>query len=135
MGGIIVNAMKYIRETDKGVAEALSDLQEAVARNGFGVLHVYDLKKTLEIKGVLLNEECHILEICNPHKAKAVLDTDMSLNMALPCRISVYTEKGRTKIGMISPKKMLAALSNDPVLAKIAAEVEATSRKIIEEAL
>jgi len=127
--------MKYIRETDKGVAEALADLQEAVVNNGFGVLHVYDLKATLAAKGVNLDEDCHILEVCNPKRAKEVLDADMSMNMALPCRISVYSEKGRTKIGMISPKQMLAILSTDKALAKVAAEVEKTTVKIIDEAL
>lgn len=127
--------MKYIRETDKGVAEALKDLQEAVARNGFGVLHVYDLKATLESKGVDLVEECHILEICNPMRAKEVLDADISMNMALPCRVSVYTDGGKTKIGMILPKAMLEALSDNPALGKVAAEVEEISKKIIEEAL
>jgi uncharacterized protein (DUF302 family) len=60
--------------------------------------------------------------------------TDMRLNMALPCRISVYTDKGKTIIGMIEPAKMLSILSNDPALAAIANEVEASIVKMIEEA-
>jgi len=48
----------------------------------------------------------------------------MSLNMALPCRISIWQEGGITQIGMIPPKALLAALSSSPVLHKIAAEVE-----------
>ena len=42
-----------------------------------------------------------------------VLATDMRLNMALPCRISVYTENAETKIGLIKPEQMLAALSDN----------------------
>ncbi len=45
------------------------------------------------------------------------MSADMRLNMALPCRISVFTEKGVTKIGMIKPGQMLAALSSDADLA------------------
>ena len=127
--------MKYIRDTEKSVAEALEDLKASVADNGFGVLHVYDLKATLAGKGVDLDEECHILEICNPHRAKEVLDADISMNMALPCRVSVYTDAGKTKIGMIRPKPMLEMLSNDPALSKVADEVEATMIKIIDEAV
>lgn len=127
--------MKYIKDTDKGVADALNDLQASVARNGFGVLHVYDLKATLAGKGVDITEECHILEICNPHHAKEVLDADISMNMALPCRVSVYSERGKTKIGMIRPKPLLEMLSNDPALSKVADEVEATMIKIIDEAV
>ena len=127
--------MKYIRETEKGVADALQDLQEAVANNGFGVLHIYDLKATLMNKGIELPEECHILEICNPKKAAEVLSADMSMNMALPCRVSIYTEGGKTKIGMIKPKAMLEMLSDSPALAQVAAEVEQTTIKIIDEAI
>ena len=57
----------------------------------------------------------------------------MRLNMALPCRISVYTEQGKTKIGMIKPVPMLAALSQDASLVKIAREVEASTIKMIDE--
>jgi uncharacterized protein (DUF302 family) len=55
----------------------------------------------------------------------------MALTMALPCRLSVFTEAGQTKIGMISPVAMLAGLSSDPELQTVAAEVEATTRAII----
>lgn len=127
--------MKYIRETKKGIAEALQDLQDTVASNGFGVLHIYDLKAKLADKGVDLAEDCHILEICNPVKAKQVLDADMSMNMALPCRVSVYSEGGKIKIGMIRPAAMLGMLSDSPALGEVAAEVEATMIKIIDEAV
>ncbi len=85
-------------------------------------------------KGIDLENECRILEICNPQKAKAVLDRDMSMNMALPCRISVYSEDGRTKIGMISPRSLLAVLSDAEELMEVADEVEAATVKMIEEA-
>ncbi len=126
--------MKYIVTSNKSVAQAQADLEEAVKNNGFGVLHFYDLKQTLDNKGVGLDNECRILEICNPHRAKSVLENDMSMNMALPCRISVYSENGQTKIGMIRPKAMLAAMSESEELLQVAQEVEDATIKMIEEA-
>jgi uncharacterized protein (DUF302 family) len=58
----------------------------------------------------------------------------MNLNMALPCRISVFTEKGKTKIGFIKPAQMLYSLSKDPALVQIAKEVEEKIIKMVEEA-
>ena len=58
----------------------------------------------------------------------------MRLNMALPCRISVYTQDGKTKIGLIKPAQMLAALSQDPVIAEIADEVELATIQMVDEA-
>lgn len=52
----------------------------------------------------------------------------------LPCRISVYTEAGQTRLGMIRPEVMLAGLSADPSLKELARAVEASTRAIIEAA-
>ena len=126
--------MYYIVESDKPFAQAVEDLQEAVVRNGFGVLHVHDLGTTLRSKGVDFGDECKVFEVCNPVQAGRVLTADMRLNMALPCRISVYTEGGKTRIGMIKPAQMLADLSDDPDLQGVADEVESKTVRMIDEA-
>lgn len=65
-----------------------------------------------------------MFEVCNPGQAAKVLSIDMRLNMALPCRISIFTDKGRTKIGLVKPAQMLAALSRDNSLVEVARDVE-----------
>lgn len=126
--------MKYIVTTNKSVEQAVEDLQAAVKDNNFGVLHIHNIKETLNKKGVDFTRECRILEVCNPQKAKEVLDNDMNMNIALPCRISVYQDNGDTKIGMIKPKALLAMLSDSEELAAIAAEVEEITTRIIDQA-
>ena len=126
--------MYYIVETRKSFDQAAADLEAAVKRNGYGVLHVHDLGTTLRGKGVAFEEECKIFEVCNPQQAAKVLSADMRLNMALPCRISVFTEKGKTKIGLIKPVQMLSALSQNPALLQIAQEVEEKTRQMVDEA-
>ena len=126
--------MYYIVETKKTFDQAATDLDAAVKRHEFGVLHVHDLGATLRSKGIAFAEQCKVFEVCSPRQAASVLATDMRLNMALPCRISVYTEKGKTMIGMIRPVPMLAALSQDATLVKVAQEVEAKTRKMMDEA-
>lgn len=126
--------MYYIAETAKSFEQAAADLDAAVKRNGFGVLHVHDLGATLRSKGVDFPEQCKIFEVCNPAQAAKVLSADMRLNMALPCRISVFTEQGKTKIGLIRPAQMLAPLSQDPALSQVAGEVERKTIQMIDEA-
>ncbi|HSQ68485.1 MAG TPA: DUF302 domain-containing protein, partial [Steroidobacteraceae bacterium] len=116
--------MRYVVDSDKTVDQATADLEAAVLQHGFGVLHTYDLKQTLANKGVELPQECRILEVCNPQQAARVLGEDMGMNVALPCRISVYQEGGRTRIGMVRPTALLAGLSDAPGLAGVAEEVE-----------
>ena len=126
--------MYYIVNTSKSFKQASSDLESAVIRHGFGVLHVHDLGTTLRSKGIAFAEECKVFEVCNPAQAAKVLATDMRLNMALPCRISVFTEKGKTKIGLIKPVQMLSALSQDAALAQVAKEVEEKTIQMVDEA-
>ena len=125
--------MYYVVETEKSFGQASSDLDAAVKRHGFGVLHIHSLGNTLRGKGIPFEEECSVFEVCNPTQAAKVLSSDMRLNMALPCRISVYTEKGKTKIGTISPVQMLSMLSGDAALAQVAKEVEEKIIQMIEE--
>ena len=87
--------MLYVKETAKDVAQAVADLERSVAKHGFGLLHSYDFRKTLGEKGFPLANECRVLEICNPGQASRILQQDMTLNMALPCRVSVYQEAGQ----------------------------------------
>jgi uncharacterized protein (DUF302 family) len=120
-----------ICETTKSFEQACADLEQSVASHGFGVLAVHDLGDTLRIKGIEFPENCRVFEVCNPHQAARVLNADMALNMALPCRISVYTEAGQTRIGMIRPETILSALSRDPELIDVARQVENSTKAII----
>jgi uncharacterized protein (DUF302 family) len=125
---------RYIVETGKSPAQASSDLQAALKGHGFGVLHSYDLRATLAAKGFGMTNECLILEVCSPRQAAAVLAEDMGMNLALPCRISVYQDGGRTFIGMIRPVALLSSLSTSDVLGRIAAEVERDMVAVIDAA-
>jgi len=126
--------MYYIVETGKSFDQAAEALESAVKRNGFGGLHVHDLGATLRGKGIAFDEQCKVFEVCNPGQAAKVLSTDMRLNMALPCRISVFTDKGVTKIGLIKPKQMLSALSQEAELIQVAEEVEEQTIRMVDEA-
>ncbi len=126
--------MYYVVDTAKPFAQACTDLESSVTRHAFGVLHVHDLGATLRAKGISFEEQCKVFEVCNPAQAARVLSTDMRLNMALPCRISVFTDKGRTRIGLIRPLGMLSSLSRDAALLRVAQEVENVTIAMVDEA-
>lgn len=126
--------MLYIKETRKSVEQAFHDLEASIKQHGFGLLHHYDFKQTLKEKGFELQNECRVLEVCNPKQASEVLRMDMAINMALPCRISIYEEAGKTFIGMIPPSELLGLISQSTELLDLAQGVEATTRQIIDDA-
>lgn len=127
--------MLYIKQTQKSVDQAFQDLEASIARHGFGLLHHYDFKQTLKVKGFELPNECRVLEVCNPKQACEVLHMDMAINLALPCRISIYEEKGKTFIGMVPPSVLLGLISSSSELKEAAASVEQTTRQIIDDAV
>ena len=127
--------MLYVKQTRKSVDQAFQDLQASIIRHGFGLLHSYDFKQTLKDKGFDLPNECRVLEECNPKQASEVLHMDMAINMALPCRISVYEDKGNTCIGMIPPSVLLGLISTSAELRALAQGVEETTRRIIDDAI
>lgn len=119
--------------TSKSVNEAAAALHTAVQNNHFGVMQVHNLQETMEKKGVAFAHECLIFEVCQPLQAKKVLEANMSVCTALPCRISIYEEDGKTMLATLKPT-ILLAMFNAPQLEEVAQEVEATILKIMEEA-
>ena len=119
--------------TDKSVSETAAALQTAVQANHFGVMQVHNLKETMTKKGVEFARECLIFEVCQPQRAKQVLDQNMSVSTALPCRISIYEEDGKTVLATLKPT-ILLAMFDVPQLAEVSQDVEDTIVKIITEA-
>lgn len=120
--------------TDKTVSEVATALQVAVQANHFGVMQVHNLKETMMKKGVAFAHECLIFEVCQPKQAKKVLDENMSVSTALPCRISIYEWEGKTFLATLKPTALLA-MFNVPQLERIAQEVEDTIVKIMNDAV
>ena len=127
------NPMLIKMSTGKTVSDVAADLHAAVQANHFGVMQVHNFKETMTNKGVEFARECLIFEVCQPQQAKKVLDENMSVSTALPCRISVYEEGGRTTLASLKPTALLA-IFNTPRLEGMAQEVETTIVKIMEEA-
>lgn len=126
--------MLYITETTKDFETAVRDLEEAVKRHKYGVLHIHDLQKTLKEKGIDFPQRVRILEVCNPQRASRVLTVHMPVNLALPCRISVFEEEGKVKIGMIKPTFLLSVFPGWEKMKAEAGEVEQDTIRIIEDA-
>jgi uncharacterized protein (DUF302 family) len=125
--------MLFTVPTDKSVSDAAAALQAAVQANHFGVMQVHNLKETMANKGVEFERECLIFEVCQPQQAKKVLDQNMSVSTALPCRISIYEENGKAVLVTVKPTTLLA-MFNTPQLEGVAREVEESIIRIMKEA-
>ena len=115
--------MLIVKETQKSIQEIAQEFSEVAGRHKFGVLGTYNLKQKLNDKGVPFERECLVFEVCNPQQAAKVLETNIAIATALPCRIAVYQEDGKTKIATIRPTALLG-LFPSPELTPVAGEVE-----------
>jgi uncharacterized protein (DUF302 family) len=125
--------MLLVVESKKTLTEVCDAMQAAVQKHKFGVLGTHNLKETMAKKGVAFEGDCIIFEVCNPIQAKRVLEANMEVSTALPCRISVYTDGGQVRLATIKPTQMLA-MFQVPGLEAVAREVEVTIAAIMNEA-
>ena len=113
----------YTVTSQKDFDSAVDSLKHALTGFKFGVLWEFDLPAKLKEKGVEYQGQFRILEVCNPQRAKAVLETNIRVGYFLPCKVVVYVENGVTKIGMPRPSALISLLG-DSRLQEEAASVE-----------
>ena len=125
--------MLHIVDSQKPLERVVKDLEEAVVRHKFGVMGVHDLKAKMAEKGVPFDRECRVFEVCNPQQARKVLEANLEISTALPCRISVYRAGDKTRLATIKPSALIA-LYGTPELKRVADEVETTIKEIMADA-
>lgn len=123
--------MVYIEKSKKSVSDVVKAFEERVSDFKFGILHIHNVKETLKSKGVEFGNECQILDICNPNYAKAFLSEDMSISVIMPCKISVYEDKGDTYISMNSLVQLVDDLNPD--LIELATQAQDILLEMIDE--
>lgn len=111
-------------QSDKTMAQLREDMPKAAQAHKFGVLGVHDLAAKMKEKGVEYSGEVLVFEVCNPLKAKAVLEKAPQASSLLPCRISAYKgPNGKTVLSTVRPTRLIGGFAV-PGLEAVAAEVE-----------
>ena len=123
--------MQYMEVTNKSVQEVIDSLKEVAPRYRYGIQHIHNVQETLKSKGIDLENECQIVDICNPIVAQKFLSEDMSLSIIMPCKISVYTQDGETMIAMNSLVQLVDDINPD--LIDLAQETQEVLLEIIDE--
>ncbi|KPU27205.1 hypothetical protein TR13x_06480 [Caloranaerobacter sp. TR13] len=123
--------LKYEVKTNKTFDQAINSLKNSLSRVGFGVLWELNFKDKLKEKGLDLAHNFKIFEVCNPKKAKEVLETYLEVGYFLPCKVVVYEKEDSIFIGMLKPT-MLMDMIGKADLTNIAKEVEEELKKAID---
>ncbi|HTL69499.1 MAG TPA: DUF302 domain-containing protein [Lacunisphaera sp.] len=127
------NPLLIIRSTATALTTVAARLPEIATAHKFGIQAVHDLREKMESKGVPFGRECRVVELCNPRHAQVVLNLNIEIATALPCRIALYEEGGRTVLATMKPT-MLLTMFQAPAAAETAREVEDVLVRIMDEA-
>ncbi len=109
--------------THKLFEQAVEALKSSLKPYGFGVLWEMNFKDKLQEKGLDLDPNFKVLEVCNPSKAEIVLKSDISAGYFLPCKMVVYEKENTVFIGMLKPTSLIEIHGNI-ALNNVAEDVE-----------
>ncbi len=124
--------LDYTKESSRNFDDVVAKVEELTAARGFRVLHVHDVKTTLEEKG-FDRGPFKIIEICNARFAHQALGVTENVGLFMPCKINVYTKNDKTVISAMRPA-MISQFFDDPKLKSLAEEVDGVVRSIVDEA-
>ncbi len=126
--------MKYYitKKIDATFEQAIDEVKEALAIQGFGVLSEINIHEKLKEKLDVDFRRYTILGACNPAYAYKALQNEDKIGTMLPCNV-VIQELGKNviEVSAIDPIASMMAIEN-PKLAKIAGEIKGKLEKVIE---
>lgn len=118
------NELDYTVITGLDVSEVAEKLREALKGKGYGILSTIDMQKILKEKNGQDIDPYMILDVCNPKHAGTAMDRHRGTGLALPCKITVHREGGKTEVSLLKPTVALGMTGFDD-LAELANKVEA----------
>ena len=112
-------------------SEAIEQVTQALAKEGFGVLTEIDVAATLKKKLNLDRPPYRILGACNPQLAARALDAEPQIGALLPCNVVVRQDAaGKTVVEFMDPNAVLQLVGR-PELATIAADVRGRLERVL----
>ena len=123
----------YIATTlNEPFEKAISSAEEALKREGFGVISRIDLQDALKTKIGVDFRPYTILGACNPALAYEALKLEDKVGTMLPCNVVVQARgDGETEVAAIDPVASMKAIDNAE-LQRAAAEVRRRLESVIE---
>lgn len=121
----------YMRTVALPFADAVPKVEEALTKEGFGVLCQIDIQAKLKEKLGVDFPRYVILGACNPPLAHLALQEEIDLGLLLPCNVIVYEQGTEVRVGAVDAVKMLSVVGN-PKMEPLAQQVNERLRRVID---
>lgn len=111
--------------------DALSRIEAALKKEGFGVLSDIDVSATLQKKLGVTFRRYRILGACNPGFAHRALQIEDKVGTMLPCNVVVQeVDDAHTEVAVVDPVASMRAIDN-PQLAAVAETVRGKLQAVL----
>ena len=107
--------------TSLGFDAAVTQIRQALADQGFGILTEIDVQATMKAKLDVGVEPYLILGACHPSLAHQALTLEPAIGLLLPCNVTVRTEGNGTIVQAMDPQ-LLVTVVDKPGLKAVADE-------------
>jgi uncharacterized protein (DUF302 family) len=117
----------------KGITldEAKSQVSDALAKEGFGILTEIDVKATLKKKLDVDFRPYVILGACNPTLAHRALGAEPQIGLLLPCNVVIQQEGDGVTVSIADPRAMFSLVRN-PELEPVVEEADRRLRRVLD---
>ncbi|MBI5354924.1 MAG: DUF302 domain-containing protein [Candidatus Aenigmarchaeota archaeon] len=132
MAGDTANGFLYVKESRKGFDDTVVSLLRAIDANGWALFQVHDIKERLAAKG-FAHGNIKVIELCSAKHANKILLKNPVASAGMPCRISVFAERGKTLVASMRPSAMARIMEG--ISEEDSMEAERDILKIIGEAV
>lgn len=105
----------YEVTTGKSFDEAVTDFRQAAEDNGFSILYELDFKSTFAGYDIDFAHDYIIFEVCDAQSAKKMLEENLQVGYALPCKAVVYDDGNEVKVGAVKLAESLEAADSSVV--------------------
>lgn len=126
----MMEKLSYRMESDKAFDTVVANLEKETAGSSFKVLYVHDVHKTLKEKG-FESPPLKIIEVCNAGFAHEALRKQIDVALFMPCKFVVRSEGTKTVVTLARPK-MISDMMPQAGLDELAADVEATLKRVMQ---
>ena len=122
----------YGKTVDQSFDAVVSKVEEALLREGFGILSRIDVRETLKAKLGVEMPPFLILGACNPPLAHRAMTAAPEIGVMLPCNVVVrQVEEGGTRVEVVDAETMSVLFPQEEI-SEVAREVKARLDRVLD---